>query len=617
MSIEEIEKGLKDRKKKRRRKIIFWIAVILVAADVLKPKSDHNQKRETEVATPGNMTIAPSTSTGDIGLAQISRDGKWVAYTTVAKDGESLWIKQVATGSSVKVVSPASEFARFLGVSFTPDSNYLYFTKQVKTGYAALFKVASLGGAPQQLIYDVDSAVSFSPDGKRMAFIRQNLPTGTQLILANADGSDQKVLVTRTIDSPLAMELPAWSPDGDTLAVKKLEHFGSTRGWVETVEVDGGHEREIGKEISDFGMGMAWMPDSENLVLVRRVPNSASHNGQIWLLDTDDHDFTRITNDFNWYSQPSVTADAKNLLAITQTHRSSLYTMNAQNLSALTGEQELPVMNGEAQGYGGVAWTHDGRVIYTYYSAGRERLAIAKGDGSEPQDVAADPNAYLGNPAPCGPDRIAFLLDNGSGGHGIWTANPDGSDTRQLTHEWDGEPSCTPDGKRVIYASLREGHLLLRIVGADGGEPADVVSDSDGKSWMFSPVVSPDGKYVAAAWIPYGNGSWRIAFISIADSKVVAHVDVKEGFSSVGSDAQILWAPDGRSVLYGITQNGVENLWLQPFEPNAGSQPPARQVTHFASDSIFSAAFSADGKRLVLARGYESRDAVLLTHFHH
>ena len=619
MSIEEIEKALKSRKKKRRRKIIFWIVVILIAADVLKPKSNNNnEKSESEVATPGNMTIAPFTSTGDLGLTQISADGKWVAYTTVAKDGETLWIRQVATGSSVKVVSPSSEYGRFQGVSFTPDSSYLYFTKQVKIGYAALFRVPSIGGAPQQLIFDVDSAVSFSPDGKKMAFIRESLPTGTQLIVANTDGSDQKVLVTRTIDSPLAMELPAWSPDGERIAVKKLERFVSTRGWVETVGAKSGHEKQIGKEISDFGMGMAWMPDSQNLVVIRRGTDSASHNGQIWFLDTDDHEFKRITNDFNWYSQPSLTSDATNLMALTNMHRSGLFAMNAQNPGALSGERELPVMNGEAQGYGGVAWAHDGRVIYTYYSAGRQKLAIAKEDGSQPQEFAVNQNGYLGFPAACGADRIAFVLDSGPANHGIWTSNADGSDAKQVTQEsTDTEPSCTPDGTRVVLAAEQEGHLVLRIVAADGGTPADLIKNANDNSWMISPAVSPDGKYVAAAWLPNGNLAWRIAFISIADANVVSYVEVKDGFSSNGNEAQILWTPDGRGVLYGVTQNGAENLWLQPFDPHAKSQAPGRQATHFTNDSIFAAAFSADGKRLVLSRGYESRDAVLLTHFHH
>ena len=617
MTLEEIEKGLKDRKKKRRRKIIFWIVVILVAADVLKPKPSHDEKKGPEVATPGNMTIAPFTSTGDIGLAKISSDGKWVAYTTVEKDGESLWIRQVATGSSVKVVSPAGETGAFLGVSFTPDGNYLYFTRKVNLGYSALFRAASLGGTPQQLIYDVDSAVSFSPDGTQMAFIRQKLPEGTQLILAKTDGSDQKVLATRTSDSPFAMEMPAWTPDGDKIAVKKLEQFGATRGWVETVEVDGGHEKQIGTEISDFGMGMAWMPDSENLIVIRRATDSQSHNGQIWLLDTDDHKFTRVTNDFNWYSQPSVTSDATNLMAVTSTHRSSLFTMNAQNPGALGSEEPVPVTTGDAQGYGGVAWTRDGRVLYTYYSAGRQKFAIANADGSQPQEIPVGEDAWVGGPAACGPDRIAFILD-GSNGSGIWTSNVDGSGAKQITHESsDSEPACTLDGQRVIYTSQRGGHLILQSVPAAGGSPENLVRDEGATSWMFSPAVSPDGRYVAAAWVPADNKAWRVVMISLADSKIVATAEVKDGFTSNGLDAQIVWAPGGRGILYRVAQNGAENLWLQPLDPHAATQVAARQATHFTNNSIFAAAFSPDGKKLLLARGYDERDAVLLTHFHH
>jgi serine/threonine protein kinase len=606
------------KKNRRRMRWVYVIVVISVLALLRRGRSSkHTEGEGDEVATPGNMTITPFTSTGNLGLAVISADGKWVAYTTVEKAGESLWIKQVATGSSVKVLSPTSEFGQYAGLSFTPDGNYLYYTRQVKLGYNALFKVASLGGAPQQLIFDVDSAVSFSPDGKSMAFIRERLPSGTDLILANVDGSNQKVLATRAIASPFAMELPAWSPDGEKLAVKKLERYGGTRGWVETVEAESGHETQTGKTISDFGMGMAWMPDNGDLIVVRRATESMSHNGQLWLLAIDDGKYTRITNDFNWYSQPSVTADASTLMAVTSAHRSSLFAMNAQNLGAMTGEKPLPVMNGESQGYGGVALTRDHRVVYTYYSAGRQKLAIAQDDGSQPQEITFSVGGYAGDPTLCGTNRIAFALDSGNG-FGIWTANLDGSDAKQISHgSSDSEPVCTPDGQHVIYASSHEGHVILQIAPMANGSAGNLVSDTDANSWMYSPAMSPDGRSVAAAWAPAGDQAIRLAIISIADSKIVASVEVKEGFAGSGTAATIAWAPDGRGVLYGVRKNGAENLWLQPIDTHSSTQAPAREITHFTNDDIFAAAFSPDGKSLVLARGYDSRDAVLLTHFHH
>jgi Tol biopolymer transport system component len=67
------------------------------------------------------------------------------------------------------------------------------------------------------------------------------------------------------------------------------------------------------------------------------------------------------------------------------------------------------------------------------------------------------------------------------------------------------------------------------------------------------------------------------------------------------------WAADGRSLLYTKDTDGVVNIWSQPI---AGGAP--RQVTHFKSDFIFGFDLSRDGKRLIIGRGHETSDVVLI-----
>jgi Tol biopolymer transport system component len=67
------------------------------------------------------------------------------------------------------------------------------------------------------------------------------------------------------------------------------------------------------------------------------------------------------------------------------------------------------------------------------------------------------------------------------------------------------------------------------------------------------------------------------------------------------------FTPDGKALVYPITQNGVGNLWLQPLD---GS--PGRQITNFKTDLIVSLQWSHDGKSIgVLSRRIEA-DVVLL-----
>jgi len=55
-------------------------------------------------------------------------------------------------------------------------------------------------------------------------------------------------------------------------------------------------------------------------------------------------------------------------------------------------------------------------------------------------------------------------------------------------------------------------------------------------------------------------------------------------------------------------RSGVANLWRQPLPSGTPTQ-----LTEFTSDTIYSFAWSRDGKQLALARGSTSTDVVLLS----
>ena len=70
----------------------------------------------------------------------------------------------------------------------------------------------------------------------------------------------------------------------------------------------------------------------------------------------------------------------------------------------------------------------------------------------------------------------------------------------------------------------------------------------------------------------------------------------------------MVWTPDGASVLYTTVER--QNLWRQRL-----SGGPPEKITAYADESIFRFALSPDGKQVILARGLQMRDALLITNF--
>ena len=70
------------------------------------------------------------------------------------------------------------------------------------------------------------------------------------------------------------------------------------------------------------------------------------------------------------------------------------------------------------------------------------------------------------------------------------------------------------------------------------------------------------------------------------------------------------WSPDSKALHYLLTRKGATNVWEQPL---TGGEP--HQVTDFTSGRIFGFSWSRDGKQLLVAKGSDTRDVVLISNF--
>ena len=147
-------------------------------------------------STDPSLARVEITKLTDSGRAQevaISPDGRYVVYSLAEGDEESLHLRQVATGSDVEILSPGPGFH---GLTFSVDGNYIYVVRSDSKDpyYKYLYSVPALGGSSRRMIADVDSPVTFSPNGQQFAFERAVVARNViELRIANADGSGEHV----------------------------------------------------------------------------------------------------------------------------------------------------------------------------------------------------------------------------------------------------------------------------------------------------------------------------------------------------------------------------------------------------------------------------------------
>ena len=71
------------------------------------------------------------------------------------------------------------------------------------------------------------------------------------------------------------------------------------------------------------------------------------------------------------------------------------------------------------------------------------------------------------------------------------------------------------------------------------------------------------------------------------------------------------FTPEGKSLVYPVSENGVDNLWVQPLD-STGTAARGRQITNFTSDNIRGFRYSPDAKSILLMQYRVESDIVLL-----
>lgn len=577
----------------RRRAAVVAVSVslLVVVAMFFAWSERQRDSRQTSVTAPTpfqQMEIKRVTANGNARDAAISPDGRYIAY--VLRDGEkqSIHLMQVGTNSSVQVRPPAEVSYGF--PVFAPDGKSLYYYVSEEDHPRALYRSDVLGGVAQKVLTGFSSPVTLSPDGKQLAFVRSYPERGeTALVVANAvDGSGEEILSARKLPESFSGGGPSWSPDGRMIALGATKDFNRSGYKVLGVRVSDGKVEPL----SDYEWPevdrVAWLGDGSGLVLVEGRQGEFYH-GQLWYLSYPGGEVRRITNDLADYKGVtlSVSADSRSLVTVELQTTSNIWVLSEGDPARARQISFGPI--GRFDGFYGLAWTPDGKIVYSSHVGDSQTIWTMDGDGANARQLT--PVGRVDNSPVVTPDgRHIVFRSLRSGGSEIWRMDADGSNPVQLTFGADYHPSVSPDGKWVVYASLRGRTWGLWKISIAGGEPVQLTDKAS--RW---PAVSPDGKFIACTY------EGRIAVIPFEGGPPIKTFTLPR--TAVVNDT-LHWMPDGQALMI---RDAIQGVWRQPLDGGV----PVR-ITDLGPEKTFNLAWSLDGKQLALARGRQSLDVVLI-----
>ncbi|MGA2271077.1 MAG: protein kinase [Bryobacteraceae bacterium] len=426
---------------------------------------------------------------------------------------------------------------------------------------------------------------SFSPDGSQVAFDwtgekGDHLDIYVKLV----EGGTPLRLTT----SPAPAGRPAWSPDGRQIA------FLRAGGVLYSISPLGGPERKLTDALV---ASLAWMPDSQSLLV--SSAKSAGELHSIFQLSLRTGEMRQVTspppqaNPGDGDYTPAVSPDGRTLAFLRFVRADE--DVYVQPLAGGPARR----LTQRSQQLGGLIWASNREVLFSSTAAGSISMWRMVADGSSEQqpvlgvlDGARDP--AISHPAN-GPSRLAYTRI--AADSNIWRMEiaPNARDGVRTvaqpasiiasTRE-DISPQFSPDGKRIVFASGRDGYSEIWVAASDGSGAAQLTTLKSPRSG--SPRWSPDGKQIVFDSLASGNSDiWMVGSEGGSPKQLTTEPsnDARPGFSR-----------DGRWIYFRSDRSGSQQIWKIP---SSAPFQPAVQLTHNGGFDVDEA---PDGKLLYYTR---------------